>query len=112
MSSNNRANGFSVRCLKDWFSKGLTSLEIKPFAFDYFFMDKLLIDLFRAYYDARRNKRSTVNVLAFEIDYERKLFGLYQEIKSGKYKTSFFWNFILKKYTSSIFPKEYPFSGQ
>jgi len=88
MSSNNRANGFSVRCLKDWFSKGLTSLEIKPFAFDYFFMDKLLIDLFRAYYDARRNKRSTVNVLAFEIDYERKLFGLYQEIKSGKYKIS------------------------
>jgi len=51
-------------------------------------MDKLLIDLFRAYYDARRNKRSTVNALAFEIDYERKLFELYEEIKSRKYKIS------------------------
>lgn len=42
---------------------------------------KLLYDLFRAYYDARRNKRSTINALAFEIDYEKKLFELYEEIK-------------------------------
>jgi len=47
---------------------------------------KLLYDLFQAYYDARRNKRRTINALAFEIDYETKLFELYQEIKSGKYK--------------------------
>jgi len=52
------------------------------------FMDKLLIDLFRAYYDARRNKRSTINALAFETNYESNLFKLYQEIKSGKYKIS------------------------
>lgn len=47
---------------------------------------KLLYDLFQAYYDARRNKRSTINALAFEVDYETKLFQLYEEIKSGKYK--------------------------
>ncbi|MDP3900252.1 MAG: reverse transcriptase/maturase family protein [bacterium] len=47
---------------------------------------KLLYDLFQAYYDARRNKRRTINALAFEIDYETKLFELYEEIKSGKYK--------------------------
>lgn len=47
---------------------------------------KLLYDLFQAYYDARRNKRRTINALAFEIDYETKLFQLYQEIKSGNYK--------------------------
>lgn len=47
---------------------------------------KLLYDLFQAYYDARRNKRRTINALAFEIDYERKLFELYEEIKSEKYK--------------------------
>lgn len=46
----------------------------------------LLQDLFQAYYDARKNKRSTINALAFEIDYESKLFELYQEIKSGKYE--------------------------
>ena len=34
---------------------------------------QLLLDLFQAYYDARRNKRSTANALAFEINYEEKL---------------------------------------
>ncbi len=48
--------------------------------------DKLLLDLFRAYYDARKNKRSTINALAFEINYESKLLELYEEIKNGTYK--------------------------
>ncbi len=47
---------------------------------------KLLYDLFQAYYSARKGKRNTKSSLAFEIDYERKLFELYQEIISGKYK--------------------------
>lgn len=50
--------------------------------------EKFLLDLFQAYYDARKNKRSTINALAFEIDYETKLFELYEEIKNGKYKIS------------------------
>jgi len=50
--------------------------------------EKLLLDLFQAYYDARKNKRSTVNALSFEMNYEAKLFELYEEIKSGKYKIS------------------------
>lgn len=49
---------------------------------------QLLYDLFRAYYDARRNKRNTTNALAFEIDYEKKLFELYEEITNGKYEIS------------------------
>lgn len=48
----------------------------------------LLKDLFRAYYDARKNKRSTINALVFEIDYEKKLFELYEEIKNRKYELS------------------------
>jgi RNA-directed DNA polymerase len=48
--------------------------------------NRLLNDLFQAYYDARKNKRSTINALAFEIDYESKLFELCEEIKSGKYE--------------------------
>jgi len=47
---------------------------------------QLLYDLFQAYFDARKNKRNTINALAFEIDYERKLFKLYEEIKNGKYE--------------------------
>jgi len=43
----------------------------------------LLHDLFRAYYAARKNKRKTINALEFEIDYESKLFELYQEIATS-----------------------------
>ena len=49
---------------------------------------KLLNDLFQAYYDARKNKRSTINSLKFEMYYEKNLFELYEEIKNGKYEVS------------------------
>ena len=47
---------------------------------------KLLNDLFQAYYDARRNKRNTISALKFEVDYEKKLFKLYEEIKNRNYQ--------------------------
>lgn len=47
---------------------------------------KLLYDLFQAYYDARKNKRSSIHALAFEMDYETKLFELYEEIRDRKYE--------------------------
>ena len=46
---------------------------------------QLLLDLFRAYFDTRKNKRRTANALAFEAGYESKLFVLYEEIISRKY---------------------------
>lgn len=50
-------------------------------------MDKqLLEDLFRAYLDARRNKRNTYNQLQFEIDYETSLIKLAKEIENKEYK--------------------------
>ena len=39
-------------------------------------MDKLLLDLFEAYYDARRNKRNTHSQLKFELDVEHNLIEL------------------------------------
>jgi hypothetical protein len=45
----------------------------------------LIQDLFIAYYDARQNKRNTINALQFEYDYERELFKLYKEIKERRY---------------------------
>ncbi len=50
--------------------------------------DKLLVDLFQAYYDARRYKRNTMSALNFEINLEHNLFELYQEIKNGTYQIS------------------------
>ena len=48
--------------------------------------EQLLHDLFQAYYDARKNKRSTINQLKFEINYEQNIFELYEEIISYNYK--------------------------
>jgi len=46
---------------------------------------QLLCDLFLAYYDARRNKRKTINAIAFEVDYESNLIQLAQDIWERKY---------------------------
>lgn len=46
---------------------------------------ELLTDIFRAYYDARHNKRNTINALAFEMDYESNLLSLHDEIISRNY---------------------------
>ncbi len=49
---------------------------------------KLLVDLFKAYYDARKNKRKSSDCLAFEMNYEKNLFQLYQEIINNQYDIS------------------------
>ncbi|HNX10754.1 MAG TPA: RNA-directed DNA polymerase [bacterium] len=50
--------------------------------------DKLLVDLFQAYYDARRYKRNTMSALNFEINLEQNIFELYREIKNNTYQIS------------------------
>ena len=45
-----------------------------------------LTELFEAYADCRKNKRNTMNALAFEMDYERELIQLGEEISSGIYQ--------------------------
>jgi len=48
--------------------------------------EQILLDLFAAYYSARKNKRNTINQLQFEIDYEKQLIALYKQITSYNYK--------------------------
>lgn len=48
----------------------------------------MLEDICNAYFEARKNKRNTLNALTFEIDYETKLFKLNEEIKDDTYKIS------------------------
>lgn len=45
-----------------------------------------LTDLFQAYYDARRNKRNTRSALDFEINYERNLLELHEQIMGRHYE--------------------------
>jgi len=47
--------------------------------------DKITLDLFQAYFDARKNKRNTINALAFEKHLEANLFALTNEIIEHKY---------------------------
>ena len=58
---------------------------------------QLLLDLFQAYYDARKNKRNTVNALAFEANYEENLLALYEEIKNFQYKINPSICFVVEK---------------
>lgn len=48
----------------------------------------LLVDIFRAYYDARKNKRNTKQQIAFEMDLEHNLVELYEQIRDRKYQPS------------------------
>lgn len=48
--------------------------------------DEILEDLFAAYFDARKNKRNTINALAFERNFEVKIFHLFDEIMTRSYK--------------------------
>ena len=57
----------------------------------------LLEDLFRAYYDARKNKRNTINQLKFEINYEQNLLQLYDDLVNRTYKISSSICFIVYK---------------
>jgi len=49
---------------------------------------KLLVDLFQAYYDARKNKRGTLNAIKFEMNFEKEIFKLHEELVSQKYEIS------------------------
>jgi hypothetical protein len=73
---NNRGNGFSVRCVS----------ELNTNSFFISKMEQLKLDLFQAYFDARRNKRNTINQLRFEINYEHHLLELYEELTNRTYK--------------------------
>jgi len=60
-----------------------------------------LEELFKAYFDCRKNKRNTINALAFEVDYESRLIELYSEINRGAYQpgksVAFIVNYPVKR---------------
>jgi hypothetical protein len=58
---------------------------------------QLVLDLFRAYYDARNNKRKAANALAFKDNYQEKLFALADEIMDRRYVIRSSVCFVVKK---------------
>jgi hypothetical protein len=59
--------------------------------------EQILLDLFNAYYSARKNKRNTINQQQFEINYEKQLIELYQQIISYSYKPKRSICFVVNK---------------
>jgi hypothetical protein len=59
--------------------------------------NKITTDLFKAYFDARKNKRSTINALAFEKHCESNIFELADEIMENRYVIQPSICFIVKK---------------
>jgi len=58
--------------------------------------DFILEDLFRAYYDCRKNKRNTFNALKFEANLERNMVQLYYELQNGAYQVGRSICFVIK----------------
>ena len=54
-----------------------------------------LLSLFNAYFDCRRNKRNTLNALAFEFDFEPKIIELFNDLKNETYSIGSNINFVI-----------------
>lgn len=91
LNNNNRNNGRSVRCV-------LASTNCSKVSFPVFHISKeqLLIDLFKAYYDARKHKRNTLNQLRFEMDLEENLVALRDELMERTYQVGRSTCFIIQ----------------
>lgn len=59
--------------------------------------DFSLEEIFEAYFSCRRNKRETINALAFELDYENNLIQLWKELNDGNYQPGKSIVFIVHK---------------
>lgn len=59
--------------------------------------DELLEELYRAYFDARKNKRGTASQLRFEVNLERNLSVLAREIITGRYEVGRSICFVVDK---------------
>jgi hypothetical protein len=91
-NNNNRANGFSVRCVQAFIRIFLPRLVLPDMG-----KNNLLADLFHAYYDARKHKRNTINQLRFEMDMEHNLYDLYRQIQERSYEPKASIAFIVFK---------------
>ena len=92
LNNNNRNNGQSVRCCLP------ASTESQNTSFPVFQLSKeqLLVDLFKAYYEARRHKRNTLNQLKFEMNLEENLVTLRDELTERTYKVGRSTCFIIE----------------
>lgn len=79
---NNRNNGQSVRPVSELTTESSEN-NVRHFSIS---KEQLLLDLYRAYKDARKNKRNRAYQLKYEFNLEENLVSLRDELISGDYK--------------------------
>jgi retron-type reverse transcriptase len=67
-----------------WGLKKIKMQQLK--LFDTIDKEKITLDFFQAYFDARKNKRNTINAIAFEKHLEANIFELCNEIIENQYE--------------------------
>ncbi len=82
-NNNNRNNGQSVRAVSELTPPSAPPSAARPFKLT---REQLLVDLYRAYKDARRHKRGRTYQLAFEYRLEDNLVTLRDELYSRTYR--------------------------
>lgn len=60
-------------------------------------MKLLLLELYQAYFEARKNKRNTISQLKFELNFEKNILNLYQTILNKNYQIKPCLAFIINK---------------
>lgn len=91
VNNNNRNNGRSLRCAQESAKGSAPSFPVFQIT-----KEQLLVDLFKAYYDARKHKRNTRNQLRFEMNLEENLVNLRDELYERTYKVGRSTCFIIE----------------
>lgn len=82
MNNNNKTYAFTVRAVSE-FCKIIDMFKLE--------------DIYEAYYDCRKNKRSTASCIEFEVNFESNCIKLWQELNSRSYNVSESIAFIVTK---------------
>ncbi|WP_396179701.1 hypothetical protein [Flavobacterium sp.] len=61
------------------------------------YMQIILENLYKAYFEARKNKRNTIEQLKFEVNYEMYLQELYEQLLTRSYKVQPCKAFVIEK---------------
>jgi len=80
-NNNNKTNLRSVRCLQDCNGEEVRALRATPLH-----SSPLFSELHKAYIDARKHKRNTINQLRFERNLEAELLSLCNELETRTYE--------------------------
>jgi RNA-directed DNA polymerase len=100
-NNNNKNNTNNVRAVRAFQTFLLKRRQFcRLFLCNNFVVEKHTIpleNLFKAYYSCRKNKRNTINALAFELNLEEELIQLKEELESDTYTISSSIAFVVDK---------------